>query len=588
MASIAHFNHQWCTLLIDDLLCNGVDTFCLSPGSRNTPLVLAVATATEMGRAQAVVHFDERGAAFHALGWAKAIQRPVVLVCTSGTAAANYLPAIIEAAQDNVPLIVLTADRPPELLDTGANQAIDQIKLYGNNVRWQFTLPCPDENTPPELVRTTIDQAVYRSQRAPAGPVHIDCMFREPFTEGEEHDEEAVVFSGTPSTPYTVYAPYRSDPGPAQAALQPIIEDTRRGVLIVGALHSDAERQAVCLFAESLNWPVLADIASGMRMGSGGPPFVTFYNQLLLVSDFRAQFAPDTVIQIGGPITSKRLTEYLCEHPPKHYVRIANHPMRHDPLHHVSLRIELDIALLDQVLLDEVPMLDLDWCRMIYRIDAQIDKVIEHTLETISFAEPHLVRLLAKQIPEETALFLGNSMPIRAMDLFVNNSGASVPVEVNRGASGIDGLVATAAGYARGLVRRTTLLLGDLSLLHDLNSLALAAQSEPPLIIVVINNNGGGIFHFLPVAHATHHLKKYFVTPHDITFEHAAALFGINYAHVTCEVDFVAAYKNALDAPKSCLIEVTLNHTTNLAAYDAVKTAVKKAIAKAFREKEIS
>ena len=576
MTSTAHLNHQWCSLLIGELLRNGVNTFCLSPGSRNTPLVLAVAQAVESGSAQTVIHFDERGAAFYALGWAKAIQRPVALLCTSGTAAANYLPAIIEASQDNVPLIVLTADRPPELLDTGANQSIDQVKLYGNYVRWQFTLPCPDENIPVSLIQTTIDQAVYRAVRSPAGPVHIDCMFREPFTDIPECSEEVSAFNSLPNTPYTVYAPFKSDPKPAQEALNPIFQNTRRGVIIVGALHSEAERCAVQIFAKSLQWPVLADIASGLRMGERKPPYVTYYNQLLLIPEFRKQFAPETVIHIGGSITSKCLTEYLLEHTPKNFVRIANHPMRHDPLHHVSLRIELDIAQIDQVLPFNPQTPDLAWCKTIFDADTQVDTIIDRCLETVSFAEPHLVRLLAAHIPEKTALFLGNSMPIRAMDFFAQNSGASVPVEVNRGASGIDGLVATASGYARGITCRTTLLVGDLSLLHDLNSLALAAQANPPLIIVVINNNGGGIFHFLPVAHATHHLEKYFVTPHNVTFDHAAALFGIQYAHVANDMDFVEAYKTALDLSRSSLIEVTMNHVTNLSAYDAVKTAIRQ------------
>ena len=574
MASIAELNRKWGLLLVNECIQNGINTFCISPGSRNTPLVLAVADAVESGHAQALVHYDERGAAFYALGWAKALQRPVVLVCTSGTAAANYFPAIIEASQDCVPLIVLTADRPPELLDTGANQSIDQIKIYGDYVRWQFTLPCPDEKIPVSMIRTTVDQAVYRSMRAPAGPVHIDCMFREPLYDPHNHVELARMPDVFMAKPCTVYAPCQPDYAPAKETLGAIIQKAKHGVFIIGALYSETERSAVCDVAQSLNWPVMADITSGLRMGNRCAPFIAHYNQLLLHPRFRDQFNPDTIIHVGGAVTSKLLMEYLREKTPRQYVRIARHPLRDDPLHSVTLHIELDIAQLDRIMPENNTVADITWCQAIYDLDQKADSLLDQCLDTIPFAEPHLARQLSSLMTDESALFLGNSMPIRAMDMFACPSGASVPVGANRGASGIDGIVATAAGYACGLNRRTTLLIGDLSLLHDLNSLPLAVRNQPPLIIVVINNHGGGIFHYLPVAQATHNLDKYFVASHDMTFEHAAAMCSLHYTNVRKQTEFMAAYNTVLELNRSSIIEVTIAHEANVAAYNAVKRKI--------------
>jgi 2-succinyl-5-enolpyruvyl-6-hydroxy-3-cyclohexene-1-carboxylate synthase len=340
-------NRLWGGIIVEELLRCGAGVFCLSPGSRCAPLTLGVA---ENARARSVVHFDERGAAYHALGWAKASGRPAVLVCTSGTAAANYLPAVVEASQSRVPLLLLTADRPPELLDAGANQAIDQTSLFGKYARWQYALPCPDESVSLNAVLTTIDQAVFRAVCPPAGPVHLNCQFREPFVSADAWKDvqsypkqiEAWRESGLPYTAYTK-PEYRIGADTVQRILE-IVCHARRGLLIIGELRTLAEREAVGCLARALNWPAFPDITSGLRLGNSGSPFVPYYDQMLLSSSVRDACKPDVVIQIGSPFVSKRLLEHLNAFPTGAYVMAADHPLRHDPIHRVTLRVQSEVA----------------------------------------------------------------------------------------------------------------------------------------------------------------------------------------------------------------------------------------------------
>ena len=255
--------------MIEELVRNGVSSFCISPGSRSTPL--AAAAARHPG-ARTVVHYDERGASFFALGQARGSGRPAVMICTSGTAVANCLPAVVEASMDMIPLIVLTADRPPELRDTGANQTIDQSQLFGNHVLWQADLPCPDDKLDPTYRLTTIDQAVYRAQNMPAGPVHLNCMFREPLEPLPSDDCRAVLSESIEnwkagSKPYTNYAsPIVTPDTDTLKEYAGIINDASCGLLLVGSLHSEKDSQAVRLLSKHLGWPTLPDIRSGLRL----------------------------------------------------------------------------------------------------------------------------------------------------------------------------------------------------------------------------------------------------------------------------------------------------------------------------------
>src|SRR5215210_6586165 len=269
-------NRLWAYLIVEELLRCGVDFFCVAPGSRSTPLVAALA-ANE--KARTLVHFDERGTAFAALGYARATGRPAAWITTSGTAVANGLPAVVEASTDGVPMILLTADRPPELRQTGANQTIDQPDIFGDYVRWRFDLPAPDPGIDPAMVLTTVDQAAYRASRAPQGPVHLNLMFREPFL--LEGDEDAL--SGPSSwersdEPYTRYAATKpAVDGMEIHKLWETLRPVRRGLVVAGRLASRKQGEAVLRLAEVLGWPLLPDIGSQVRLGADSQGLVPHY-----------------------------------------------------------------------------------------------------------------------------------------------------------------------------------------------------------------------------------------------------------------------------------------------------------------------
>jgi 2-succinyl-5-enolpyruvyl-6-hydroxy-3-cyclohexene-1-carboxylate synthase len=573
-AETARLNTRWGTLLVEELLRCGVDFACVSPGSRSTPLTAAVARS----RLRSTVWLDERGAAFHALGVARATGRPAALVCTSGTAVANYLPAVVEAAQDGVPLVVITADRPPELLETGANQVIRQAGIFGSYVRWSFELPAPDAAVPARALLTTVDQAVHRALGPPAGPVHLNCMFREPL--------EPVPDPGPPpglperwrtgSGPLTAYArALRTAPPEQVAEIRALLGGARRGLLLVGHLPAEAERAAVLRLANRLGWPVAADVRSGLRLGGGPERLVAHLDQLLLSPRVREGFAPDVVLHLGGQPVSKRLQQALAGRPPQVRVVVKDHPARHDPEHLVTHRVEASIAPFCEALLaGELPAGGGSWGKALQELSAQAGSVIDGFVAERPLGEVTAARLVSRELPPGHGLFLASSMPIRDMDMFGAASGPAAPVAANRGASGIDGTVATAAGFARGLGRPVTLMTGDLSLLHDLSALLHLRALEQPVVICLLNNGGGGIFHFLPIAGHPDLLDPWFTAPHEADFAGIPALFGIPHHRPATAAAFLETYRAVCAAGKTAVIEVRTDRGANLAEHRALGDAI--------------
>jgi 2-succinyl-5-enolpyruvyl-6-hydroxy-3-cyclohexene-1-carboxylate synthase len=578
-----NLNHLWARLLIEELVRQGVCGFCLSPGSRSTPLAMAIAAHPNAAHR---LHFDERGAAFYALGWAKAAGTPAALVCTSGTAVANYWPAVAEAASARVPLIVLTADRPPELLHCGANQAIDQTGIFGNYVRWSFTLPCPNPDVSPAMVLTTAAQAVYRAQRAPAGPVHLNCMFREPLEPCPSGDAtcagylEPIAAWSDSETPFTQW----NHPGiilttPQRLAVINRISDIERGVLVVGELRRENEIRAVDRLAEALGWPVFADITSGLRLGMSNRYLVPYYDQMLLSTRFSEGCAPDFVLHLGGAVTSKRLLQHLDRLRPE-YMLAADHPLRHDPVHLVNHRFEVDLAEFCTWLAPSVRDRGMKpWFLESAAYAQDAGAIIDSWLaEDDALNEIFVARALSRTRPSAVPLFLGNSMPIRDMDMYGDPAGAWGPVAANRGASGIDGNIATAAGYARALRRPVVAVIGDLAALHDLNSLALLRGDAAPVVLVILNNNGGGIFSFLPVAEYPEAFETYFGTPHGLSFEAAARMFELPYRRPETRSAFLSACAEALDGGQSAVIEVVTDRAVNVAQHRGLQQRIAEAV----------
>jgi 2-succinyl-5-enolpyruvyl-6-hydroxy-3-cyclohexene-1-carboxylate synthase len=585
MLNVANINHLWSSLIVEELLRNGVEYFCIAPGSRSTPLAFAVARHP---KAKHFIHYDERGLAFHALGYASAAKKPVVLICTSGTAGANFFPAVIEASKKKVPLIVLTADRPPELRLTGSVQTIEQGNLFGRYAKFHFDLPCPDVKIKPEVVLTTVDQAIYQATRNPSGVAHLNCMFRDPLapvSTGENFKTYLkTIDTWTKSRkPYTQYVTaFESIRIPETKKIAERLNAIKDGLIVVGKIGGTDEETAVLDLAKRLGWPIFADGSSCLRLGHPDEHIIHYFDQILCSSKTAKTLKFDGVIHLGGRITSKRFYEFMTDLAPADYVMVLNHPLRNDPQHQVTLRIESTVGNFCSTFAPLIkPRKASASLKVLAKANRSVDQLIEHfVLAGDGLTEPAVARLISQLIPKEHALFLANSMPVREVDFYADFKGHAVRTNGNRGASGIDGQVASAAGLSVGLNRPVTFLTGDLSLLHDLNSLPMLKAIEQPVIIVVVNNDGGAIFSFLPIAQEGDVFEKFFGTPHGLNFEDAARMFGLGYAAVDSVRAFTQIYQRATAGTASMIIEVKTDRAENVKVHQALQEKIRRQIEK--------
>ncbi|MFT4974123.1 MAG: 2-succinyl-5-enolpyruvyl-6-hydroxy-3-cyclohexene-1-carboxylate synthase [Myxococcota bacterium] len=562
-ASLSSQNSRWGALIIEELSRLGVPLFCMSPGSRSTPLTAALAARPSLRQR---VITDERGAAFCALGASKATGRPAVLITTSGTAMANAYPAVIEADRTGIPLLLLSADRPSELRESGANQTIDQVKLFGDRVRWFADLPSPDTGFPAPAALTTLDEAHHRTLCAPAGPVHLNLPFREPLGPvdiGLLPDDPRLDRWRNSSAPWTRSPPpHLTLPPAAFAEAATLMAGARRGLLVVGATGPHEPLAAIEALAAALGWPVYADVSAGLALRRNKNTLPLF-DYLLADDHFQTLAAPDVIVHIGGPVVSKRYLRWLSDRPPQEHIVLRADPRRHDPSHSVTLRLSGALST-DLAAAITRPRLDTDWRASLLEAHSRAAAAVDARLSsTPELCEPHIARIVSE---ESKALLIGNSMPIRDVDLF----GRSTPerVAVSRGASGIDGLIATAAGWADGHRLPTVALIGDLSALHDLSSLALLARQEVPLKLVIVNNGGGGIFSFLPVSGFAEGFESHFATAHPFRFSLLAAAFGLAYRAPEDAAGLRAALRE--EAEGAMIIEVQTRRDDNIALHRAL------------------
>ncbi|MFN3595727.1 MAG: 2-succinyl-5-enolpyruvyl-6-hydroxy-3-cyclohexene-1-carboxylic-acid synthase [Rubricoccaceae bacterium] len=576
-------NEVWAGLLVEELVRQGVALFCLAPGSRSTPLALAV---LRHPRAAHLVHFDERGTAFAALGHARATGRPAAWITTSGTAVANGVPAAAEADADGVPLLLLTADRPPELRATGANQTIRQPPLFADLARWTFDVPPPSAEVDARFVLTTAAQAAYRATATP-GPVHLNLMFREPLAPAPDGTDVRALLAPLEgylagAAPFTRYAPPPAQPD--VRALAEALAGRTRGLVVLGPTDDPAAAPAAAALAARLGWPFLPDVLSQGRTASaseGETARVPFYDLLLGSAAFRRAHAPEAVLLLGRRPTSKRLAQFLEAAAPACLAVVRADAARFDPAHRVTLRVQGDPAAAARALAEALPGTSDSppaWLRAWKDASARVGDVLERALgaEGEALSEPFVARAVARLAPEGHGLVAAASMPVRDLDAFAAADGPRLRLTANRGASGIDGTVATAHGFARGLGRPVTLLTGDLALLHDLNSLALLREG-PPVVVVVVNNDGGGIFHFLPAAEALppEHFEPAFGAPHGLGFEDAARMFGLDYARPETPSAFAEAYRAACASGRAAVLEVrTERHANRVLHRDLLARAV--------------
>ncbi len=575
---IPNINYLWSGLIIEELARNGAQRFCIAPGSRSTPLTIS---AAECEKAEKTVHFDERGLGFYALGISSGGKGPAVLISTSGTAVANFLPAVIEASKKKVPLILLTADRPPELRKTGALQTIEQPGIFGRYIKWDFDLPVPDINIKPEAVLTTIDQAIFMATSGTPGPVHINCMFREPLAPEESGGEwrkrldlnKKWVQCGDPYTKYI--SPGDSFSTNDLKEIAEIVNRSKKGIIVAGKLK-DNEGKGVIELAEKLKWPIFPDLSSGLRLNNSTGSNIQYFDQVLL-SDFAGEEKIDTILHLGGRITSKRYYQFIEKTNPDYYITVLNHPLRNDPLHIVSHRVRSSVAgFVNAVLPEILPGRDDVLVSKLRNASFVSEKIIEKfIIEKEKLNEIFISREVSNVIRDGNALFLSNSMPVRDMDMYAVPNEKKLFISGNRGASGIDGVIASACGYSSSLNTPLTLLIGDIAFLHDMNSLALIRNCRQQMIIVVINNNGGSIFSFLPVAEYKDNFEKYFLTPHGLNFEYAAEQFGIKYSRVTSKKEFSDEYRSSIEGTESVILEAVVDMDENISAHKELQSLIK-------------
>lgn len=567
-------------VLVDELVRCGLAHACVAPGSRSTPLAMALA---EHPGVEVEVIVDERSAAFCALGIAKASGVPAAIVCTSGTAAANFLPAVVEAEQSRTPLLVLTADRPPELRGTGANQTIDQVKLYGTAVRWFAEVGVPESRDGSVAYwRSTACRAWASAIGSPPGPVHLNLAFRDPLVPVGDEAGFPHPLEGRPGgAPWTRLASGIVVPGADDVSeLATEVAQVERGLIIAGeGADRGAAPAGLSELAEVAGWPLLADPLSGFRTGEA----IGAYEALLRHEPTRRSLAPELIIRAGSPGTSKALSALLSSG--VRQIVIDADATWIDPERSAAVLMRADPGATAAVVAERLKERELPgaegrrrwlgaWCGAEGEAQEAIDRVLAGEAAP---TEPGLARDLAAGCPDGTTLVVASSMPVRDLEWFMQPRD-DLRVLANRGASGIDGFASTAFGAALGSSGPVVALAGDLSMLHDRNGLQLAARPGLRVVFVVVNNNGGGIFSFLPQAEHPDHFEQLFGTPQGIDFPSMAKSAGCRYGSVDAGADLVPAVRSALGAGGVHLLEAKTDRVANVALHRRVWQAVGDAL----------
>lgn len=522
------------------------------------------------------MHIDERSASFFALGLAKAEERAVALLCTSGTAAAEFHPAVLEASYSRTPLLVLSADRPPELRDVGANQSIEQGRLYGNAVRWFFDPGPPDDHADaPVRWRRLAARALAQTRAELPGPVHLNLPFREPLSPPPGRVPRAVA---TDMNPLWLW---RAPAQPSEELVERIaaaLARAERPLLVAGEMRDGARlRHALDALLTRLDAPLLAEPTSHLRRRAG-LGVVESYDALLRDANWARAHAPDLVLRLGAPPTSKALNQFLALYHPR-TILIDEAGGWRDP----------DLLAGEIVRCDPLPLLEQlggrlraggeIWQRVWRDASATALAAIDRKLYQSALHEGHVVRALASELPEPATVFAGSSLAIRDVDAFWPGSAPGVRFLANRGASGIDGLVSTGLGAAAADPDNpTVLLLGDLSLYHDMNGLWAAKRHNIRAVIVVLDNDGGGIFDYLAAAQHPDVFQELFTTPLGLRLEDVALLYGLYFCAVTDTGDLRYALERALVADRSTLICARFSREQSVAGHQACWAAVGEAL----------
>ena len=628
----ANATYAYVGAFVDELRRAGIQHVVICPGSRSTPL--AMAFVAQPGICP-WMHVDERSAAFFGLGMAKRLGQPVALLCTSGTAAANFMPAVVEAKLSHVPLLVLTADRPHELHDCGAPQAIDQNRLYGTYVKWFVDVALPEAtNAALRYIRTIAGRAVALTSAVPAGPVHLNFPFREPLTPEPDLAPARAPNLSTPprattlpEPPFTLHEPVAWEGRPNNATyiqvsdsplaapstekvshLLDLMGAIRRGLIIAGPYDNPALADPLVQLAHRLGYPILADPLSQLRCGSHNHDLViSSYDAFLRVDPFVESVAPELVIRFGAMPTAKPVLLYLKRYASCPQVVIDGYGGWEEPTQLAAELIHADPVTFCQTLLAALGDSNVvarggvewlgalagarslapartpgeDWIATWQLADQVTRQALQEAMQ--DFKPPFEGRVfteLANVLPDGTTLYVGNSMPVRDLDTFFWCSGHRLRLMGNRGANGIDGVISSALGVSAVASRGepTVLVVGDLSFFHDLNGLLAARLHQLNLTIVLVNNDGGGIFSFLPQAAYPEHFEQLFGTPIGLDFRLAVQMYGGQFQRIDTWEQFRKALSRGLDAGGLHVIEVPTERASNVSMHRQLWQVVSKAL----------
>ena len=545
-----NLNQIWSYVFTETLKRLGLNCAVICPGSRSTPLT--VAFVQQIPVIEVIPILDERSAAFFALGQAKATGKPVVLVCTSGTAGANFYPAVIEARESRVPLLILTTDRPAELRNCHSGQTIDQVKLYGNYPNWQTELATPSLDMGMlSYLRQTVIHAWECCQFPNSGAVHLNIPFRDPLApipDGTDFTLDVEdFFGGIVSTPLPI------------TNYQLPITNYQKGIIIAGVAQGqnpDQYCRAIANLCQTLQWPVLAEGLSPVRNYANLNPYlISTYDLILRNQQLAKELTPEIVIQIGEMPTSKELRNWLIITNPQRWL-IDKCDQNLDPIHGKTTHLRISITELENLKfknLEENKYLQ-KWCKVEKQVRKNIDDYFTNLNELIESKVPWLISQI---LQPETPIFIANSMPVRDVEFFWKPNNLRIKPYFNRGANGIDGTLSTALGIAHHQ-QSSVMLTGDLSLLHDTNGFLISNKFSGHLTIILINNNGGGIFEMLPISQFNPPFEEFFATPQNIDFSQLCATYNVEY-HLISAWEELQNYLKQLPKTGIRVLEVRTN-----------------------------
>ncbi len=591
MSKPAQVTHTYVGAFVEELARSGLRHVCIAPGSRSTPLALMLAAHPGI---RIWMHLDERSASFFALGMARASGEPVALVCTSGTAAANFFPAVVEARSSGVPLVVLTADRPPELRDVGAPQTIDQSHLYGSYSKWFVEVAISDGSA--ELlryIRTLACRSVATAVAAPRGPVHLNFPFREPLVPQSAtmpdgmSVADALAWNGRPrGEPWVAVAD--ANRMASSATIERIaiaLASAARPLIVCGPQFDEMLPAALGKLAAVLRAPLLADPLSQARWGPHDRTTICDrYDSILRDESVAIELVPDVILRLGAVPTSKTLLQFMqsCDGATQILVDANGWP---DPALVATDVVQVDpspfcAALLVRLLGSELGG-EPGWMDRWRRIDTAATDTLESYLSSLDEPfEGAALAQVASRVPSGATLYMSSSMPVRDLDAFAHGDARVVTVLANRGANGIDGVISSALGAAATTSHDGPLVLviGDIAFYHDMNGLLAAKLHALDATIVVLNNDGGGIFSFLPQATQAADFEKLFGTPHGLTFESVAALYGARYQLAKTTQALGVAVSECIGGTGLAIIEMRTDRTRNVALHRNAWSAVADAL----------